>query len=330
MSEMSDIMRSKNYIHIYTSMESCGSQKGIIYVEDVSDRLFWKLVIDTICPERYDIKVFSQQGSCGKRRLEQEYNHLHKDFLVAVDADYDYICPNRNEYSAILNSNPFVLHTFCYSRESYLHTEDAIIYFINSIHLNVNTENCIIQALSIYSEIIFDALCVFTFLHDRDSQEHKENIFNNSIRLQGNKRLLNDDLSINEEAINELRNSVSNYINHCEQFIHSSDDIIRHRDMLSDCGITKNNALLFINGHNLFDGIFSPIYDMYIKLSRKNEMAWVSDNFSEQVARDRKRQVDNHYKDNCKPSTLMYHCREYRNSPFWSKITDKLNDLIIM
>lgn len=325
MSDMSEIMRGGGFIQLYTSIASSGTRKGIIYIEDAVDRLFWERVINAVCPDRYEIKPYSQPGSEGKRKLEREYGNLHKDLLVAVDADYDYICPGRNEFAVALNSNPFILHTYFYSKESYLHTSEAIDFLTNAVHLNIQTEQQIQQALQRYSAIVFDALCLFSWLHNRNAQQFHENDFNQHIQLPNGVRILNDDLIVNEDALEQLRLTAENYLNHYSQYIDDEADFDQHRDILYERGLRPENALLFTNGHALLDKIFRPAYELFIRKCRKNENDWVSENYPENQARDRKNQVRNHYENNCKSTTLIHHCDAYRTASFWQKITQKFS-----
>ncbi|MGK4357114.1 DUF4435 domain-containing protein [Enterobacter cloacae] len=324
MSELSELMRSEAFIRIYTGMASSDSQKGIIYIEDASDRIFWELVVNTVCPGKYDVKPYSRGGAQGKRKLEQEYRNLHKYLLVAVDADYDYLCPNRNEHAQTLNCQPYILHTFFYSRESYINSSNAVDSLTRSIHLNVQTEHQISQVLRRYSSIIYDALSLFSWLHDRDSAQFDEHVFNDSIKLNDGLMLLDENLNINEDALEYVTQSVRTYCQQHEQYIDDLDSYREHCASLSTRGITPENAMLFTNGHNLLDHIFYPIYRMYIKKCRANDLNWVAENYPEIQVRDRKRQVSNHYSDNCRAETLVYHCNEYRDDPFWTKITEKL------
>ncbi|MZK90402.1 DUF4435 domain-containing protein [Citrobacter amalonaticus] len=327
MSEMSDIMRSDGYIRLYTSIASSGSQKGIIYIEDAVDRVFWEKAINAVCPDQYDIKPYSQPGAEGKRKLEREYSKLHKKLLVAIDADYDYICPDRNAYASELDNNPFILHTYFYSKESYIHTPEAIDYLTNSVHLNMKTEHSIHQALQRYSSIIFNALCLFSWLHNRNAQQYRENDFNQCIALPNGVKILNADLTVNEAALHQLTLNVENYMNQYSQHINDDAGFARHREFLSERGLRPDNSLLFTNGHTLLDSIFRPAYDMFIRKSRSNENDWVTAHYNENQVRDRKSQVRNHYDNNCKLTTMLHHCEAYQTTQFWQRITDKLSQI---
>lgn len=323
MADFTDILRSGSFIRGYTGIQS-GQPMGVIYIEDASDRLFWEKIVNRVCPGRYAVKPFSGAGTEGKRKLEKEYQHLHKDRLVGVDSDYDYLCPERNEYSDVLNNSPFVLHTFFYSRESYLHTPEAIEDLTGCIHLHDNINSNIIPALNRYSSIIYEAMLVFSWLHNRDQQQFDEKAFSGSIQLSSGVNILNSDLSLNETAFEGLNESVGHYINHHTQYIDDEESFESHREKLNERGINAENAVLFTNGHNLLDRVFLPIYELFIRNSQRNDIAWVSGNYPAAQIMDRQHQVRNHYKDRCKSATLIHHCESFHASIFWQRIADKL------
>lgn len=327
MPDLTDFMRNPQFIRLYTSIESSGPQRGIILIEDASDRFFWEKVVNTVSPGRYDIKPFSQNGAEGKRALEKEYEHLSKDRLVAVDSDYDYLCPEKNAYASALNSNPFVLHTFLYSRESFISTPEAIDFLTGCIHLHVRLENQLIQAVQSYSRIVYDALYLFSWLHNIDPQQYRENIFNNSIRLPIGTRLLDDELNVNDGVLAQLKQSVDLYIHNHRQYIDDEASYGAYQVVLNSRGITPKNAILFTNGHYLLDAVFHPVYMEFISKNKKKDKEWVAANFPDNEVRSRKNQVDNHYKDNCTAKQLIYRCEAYREAPFWQKITQKLRDI---
>lgn len=324
MSDLSEIMRRAEYVRGYTAIASSGPQKGIIHIEDATDRLFWTKVVNTVCPGRYDIKPFSQPGSEGKRKLEKEYQSLNKEYLVAVDSDYDYLCPDRNEYAAELNANPFVLHTFCYSRESFIHTPEAIESLTDCIYLHEKTECCTLEALQRFSGMVYDALLVFSWLHNQDQQRFKESDFSESFRLPAGVLLLDDDLAVNEVAFESLSRSVQQYTDAHATFISDRESFGQHQEVLRARGITPGNALLFINGHRLLDGVFRPVYEKLIRKSRSTDNEWVETHYPENETQDRKNQVRNHYKENCNARQLLSRCEAYTTSPFWQRITQKL------
>lgn len=326
MPELSETMRSAEFTRLYTAMESSGTQKGIIYIEDATDRPFWEKVLNAVCPGRYDIKPFGQPGSEGKRRLEQEYAHLNKDRLVAVDGDYDYICPQRNEYASCLVESKFVLHTFFYSRESYINTYEAVSHLTDCLYLHVKPDSMLLEALQQYSRTIYPALCLFTWLHNKNQQRFPENHFNMAVMLPDGRSLLNSDLTVNEFTFSSLQQKVEIYISEYSQYIDNEQGYQEHIEALATRGINADHAYLFTDGHYLLDAILHPMLKIVSRECLNRDKAWVEERYPQAAINHRKRQVINHYKDHCNTETLLFHCDAYRTEYFWLKITQKLRD----
>lgn len=325
MSELTDFMRSGAFIKSYTAMQSSGPEKGIIYTEDASDRLFWENVVNKACPGRYDIKPFGSPGSQGKRGLEKEYGHLHQDRLIAVDGDFDYICPRRNEYASHLADNPFVLHTFFYSRECHISTCESLTDIINRIYLHVRSPESISEAILSYSRVIYPALILFSFLHNSDQPVYREDDFSAVIKIPDGACLVNADMTVNEVAIAGVRRNVEEF---CSENAHhieeAGDEYTEHTDTLCRLGVTHDNAYLFTNGHKVLKSLVVPVLQKLSRERQEQDKSWVRDSFSDNSVRDRINQVINYYKTNCNVDFLVSSCEAYKNQEFWRRITEKL------
>ncbi|HDL9610193.1 TPA: hypothetical protein PX826_004807, partial [Escherichia coli] len=76
MSDFERKMKSRAYLQAYTRQQS-GNQpeaRGIMYVENPADRLFWEEVVSQVWPKSYSVKTFALSG---KRELEKEYDKLN-------------------------------------------------------------------------------------------------------------------------------------------------------------------------------------------------------------------------------------------------------------
>ncbi|UXJ04240.1 DUF4435 domain-containing protein [Morganella morganii] len=162
MSGFDSLLKSAKYLQAYTKQQT-GKSRGILYVENPSDRLFWENVIAHVCPEQYSVKSFSLDNAPGKRSLEKEYSKLHRFYIVGVDGDFDYLCPSRHEFANSLNSNPYVIHTFTYSRENVIFNMPSVIDISNRLAFRHHLINDCVSALTEYSKIIFPALSFFLF-----------------------------------------------------------------------------------------------------------------------------------------------------------------------
>ncbi|MTC79501.1 DUF4435 domain-containing protein [Providencia sp. wls1916] len=327
MNDFDSIRSNRDFLNAYNLFTS-SVPAGFLYIEDASDRLFWERLVKSVCPGRYRVMPYSQGGAEAKRSLEREYMNLHQDFIVGVDSDYDYLCSNRNEFAEQLITNQFVLHTFYYSRESYINSPEAIGNILECFHLHKYPENQLLTSLAKYSEIIHPALCLFSWLHNIEWQLHPENLFNMAIRLPEGSKLLNEDLTENDDTINAVKQRVDEYIYTYSSQVNDPQGYSSHLEQLMLRGINKSNAYLFTDGHYLLDGILLPILKMVIMVGQKQDKAWVEQNYRGEAIRQRKNQVVNHYKDNCNTNTLVFQCTAYHSGDFWQRITEKMRKII--
>lgn len=327
MDDFDSIRSNRDFLNTY-NLFITSVPAGLLYIEDASDRLFWERLVESVCPGRYRVMPYSQGGAEAKRSLEREYINLHQDFIVGVDSDYDYLCSNRNEFAGQLSINQFVLHTFYYSRESYINSPEAISNILQCFHLHKYPENQLLTALEKYSETIYPALCLFSWLHNVEWQLHPENLFNIAIRLPEGSRLLNKDLTANENAINAVKQKVDEYIHAYSNQVNDPQGYSSHLEQLIQRGINKGNAHLFTDGHYLLDAILFPILKMVVMAGQDQDKAWVENNYEGEAIGQRKRQVVNHYKDNCNTGTLVFQCTAYHSGDFWQRITEKMRTII--
>lgn len=325
MSETMDFLLRGKFINVYTKMESSDVEKGIIYVEDASDFAFWSKVLKEVCPNRYDIKTYSN-GKQGKRVLEKEYSRLHKELLVAVDSDFDYVCPERNEFSLQLNNNPFILHTVYYSRESYILLPESLDDLTDSITFSDKVESEIHQAMERYSALAFEALKVFSFLHNKNQTQFSETDFSQCLKLPPNTSLLNESMMMDEEIFSTLSCSVNAYVQQLSAFIDDNEGYQRHVDSLEVRNITPDKALLFVDGHDIMDFIVRPLMVSMIKTVKGKELNKVVENYPSGMVKERKNQVHNHFNKKCNLDTLLYQCKAFQKKGVqaWEMLTEQL------
>ncbi|KEY58158.1 DUF4435 domain-containing protein [Serratia sp. DD3] len=329
MDDFDSIRSSRNFLNAY-NVFTTSIPAGFLYIEDASDRLFWEELVKAVCPGRYRVMPYSQGGAEAKRSLEREYINLHQDFIVGVDSDFDYLCCNRNEFAEQLNTNQYVLHTFYYSRESHINSPEAISNILDCFHLHKYPDNQLLASLDKYSKTIYPALCLFSWLHNVKRQMHPENLFNMAIRLPEGSRLLNEDLTVNEETINGVKQKIDEYIHTYSIQVNDSQSYISHLEQLLQRGINTGNAHLFTDGHYLLDGILLPILKMVVMAGQRQDKAWVEQNYDGDAIGQRKSQVVKHYKENCNTKTLVYQCTAYHSGAFWQRIVEKMHKIIGM
>ncbi|HCT5876518.1 DUF4435 domain-containing protein [Proteus mirabilis] len=327
MSEFDNLLKSARYLNAYTRQQT-GKPQGVLFVENPSDRIFWENVIAHVCPNKYSVKAYSLDKAPGKRSFEKDYDKLHSSFIVGVDSDFDYLCPTRHDQAKALNENPFIIHTFVYSRES-------VVFNINSVNdistrlvfRNRLTNDCI-KALIEYSKIIFPALSVFSYAHNCDWQNFKEDQFMKAISLPENKGLLTDELVIDSAVFENIKISSERYI---ESILKNIGDEINKEyccNIMLNRNITPETAYMYINGHYLKDNIIKPMLEL---LKYKNKSKDI-ENVKNMLPKDRWQQsineINNHFKKCCHTESIIHNANSYTSGDIWNSIKSKLNQLV--
>lgn len=322
MSGFDSLLKSAKYLKAYTKQQT-GKPRGVLYVENPSDRLFWENVIAQVCPEQYSVKSFSLEDAPGKRSLEKEYSKLHRFYIVGVDGDFDYLCPDRHEFANSLNNNPYVIHTFTYSRESVIFSIPSVLDISNRLAFRHKlTHDCVV-ALTEYSKIIFSALSVFSYAHNLDWQKFKEDQFTKAISLPLSEKLLTDDLKINTVALDGVRVTSQKYIDTTLNSIGNEIDAKYCCNILTERSITPEIAYMFIEGHYLKDNIVKPMLDLLKRKNKTEDINEVKAKLPKERWKQSINEVENYFKDCCHTESIIHNANCYTSGAIWSLIKEK-------
>ena len=326
MADLIDFIRSQQYLRAYTKQQT-GIESGVMLVESPSDRLFWEKLISHACPGRYLVKHFSEGKAEGKRTLEAEYAHLHSDRIVGVDGDYDYLCPNRSNKALTLNSNAFILHTFCYSRESYASAYESITDIKNRLFYRNRIHDSLIETLQKYSHTIYPALCIFSFLHNSNPNIFLENDFRNAISLNNDERLLDDELNTNTTTLDELQSRIRKYTLELQSNVTDEVSFESYKQFIRGNEINEDNAYMFIDGHYLQDSIVIPMLKSIAAKAKLNDINEIKEKTTPAQQKIKINEVHNHFKDKCNIQSLIFQCHCFMKNIFWDKMTEKLKSI---
>lgn len=326
MSDFDKKMKSSNFMKSYTKYQS-GTTKGLLYVENAADRLFWENVVAHVCPQSYIVKTYSISKAPGKRTLEKEYEKLHKEYIVGVDGDFDYLCPDRHKHATMMNSNPYVLHTFCYSRESIFFSIDSVDEIINRLFFRTKTSDKLASALTEYSKVIFPALSVFSYAHNKDWGKFKENDFNKAISLPFGQHLLTQDLEINTATLEGVKHSVDNYIDNLKKELGEEFDQSSFSKGLIERNVNADIAYMFIDGHYLKDNIIKPMLDLIRRMNKNNDISEIRTTFPEKRWKSEINEIENHFKFCCPTEAVIHAAHSYTSGLCWEMLQSKLKKI---
>ncbi|MBQ0695844.1 DUF4435 domain-containing protein [Providencia stuartii] len=327
MSDFSSFIRNENYIKTYTKQMD-GKEKGLLYIEDPSDRTFWQYVLDNSIPNRFEIKPYSQDSITGKKRFIKEIGNLNSFFVIAVDGDFDYLCKEKNQLSIEINSNPYILHTFSYSIESLYCCMESIHCILNGFHLYEACENQFMDSLVEYSSLIYDVFCLFTYLHNKDCSKYLESDFNEAIKLSGNERLLDDSLLLNKKTFSSLNDRVNAYKNILISDVNDHEDFLKFKSYISDSGVDEKNILMFINGHYLKNQLVKNELVVIKNKVQISDIDFLKRKYSAgECLNDKINQVRNRLRNEFNIDTILNCNTYYTNNNIWFKIIDKAKSI---
>lgn len=328
MASFSDALSNPKYIQGFTLITT-GSVKGLLYVESKNDIGFWRYLIEYIHPKKYEIKPASKLKADGKKTLEKEYSKLNSMCLVGIDSDMDYLCPSRNQYSSELISNPYVLHTFSYSKESFQCSTESIEDITARLVFKDELSSEIVDALGQFSGVIYEALLIHLYRHNKNPELHEDGLLWKSLKLSGNASIINAlDLKINLGAINSIKIKMDDFIT---KYAIDKDEEEEFESYVADTkekGLSEQTAYQFIKGHVLHDTYVYPALKIirdkhYINEKRKIGIECKSK--EKEGERDaRFGELENFYTKNNVLETMINNNLNYASCSLYIKIQDKI------
>lgn len=321
MNEFLDYFTNPNYIGGYNAIMSgnvSDKEKGVVYVEDESDVWFWRTLIEIHFPNQYEYKTASKanKNHQGKIALRQFYQDLNAKILVARDADYDWLCPSQDDLN-----NPYILHTFAYSKESVLMEKKSIDVFFKGIshtHRHNVSMNDVLGKLSV---LIFRGLCwlVSQFLKYKSISNINLDEFNKHYHIL-DKQLILDDLIFDMDVFGVITENIDRHL------AISDNDFHMAKCHLSSYGIDENNAYRFISGHYL-DEFVNKAHEQLCNQLLCKEMNGIRQNFEGKVINERQKQLNHIFKHHF---SLPTYYRQYLiddNDEIHQRILNKIRQI---
>jgi|GEM_PF-3897476 len=314
--------------------------KGIIFIEDENDERFWTEVIEDLAKNRYTFKIATKKslgkGSDevkirGKGALTKLYDTLNKTVMVAVDSDFDYICPENSECAKKLSENKFIIHTFSYSTESVIFCEKSINLISSKIRYNLKISFDINDEIKKISNIIFESFSMFAYLNNKGLSIESSKQYHEIFRFSTSKEMfLDKNYNLCPCIINELTINSNNKKEKYLKYIEDNgllDEYTAYLEYLNNLGLQKDNVYRFIRGHDLEEKIVIPLLECLKHKILNDEISHIDQqtHSNEQIKEETKRKVINIFEEKMNLATMIYNDLSFKEDYIFNKIKEKFS-----
>ena len=319
-----------NYLTDERYVTSYGfNQKGIVYIENEMDYRFWEEIFNEFHPNKYDFKAsFKHDGTRGKDALMELIPSLNKSCILAIDGDFDYICPNHREFGKHF-SNPYVIHTHSYSRESVIYSKSQLISLKSKLRRDEQNQIDVISFIEKISHLQYSTLVGYLFLLNTQRQLSNNIDPHKALKSCEFRKLINYDFTLNEDALLCLEQETLKLENEIYQHIDKqSKKFIDFVEELSEKGLNSKTSYRFISGHVLEGNIILPFFTRMKFLMEKSSVRNVSS--SEESKKNKANSISsiiNYYKTKCGIKTLINNLSICKEDEICSMIRKKVSQI---
>lgn len=294
------MMGNNQYAQTLAKMKS-GKQKnkGVIFIEDISDKAFWEKIAT-----QHIVQLYSENGQpiTGKSKL---LKICSSNQLIAVDSDFDWVCPNHHDESALCSAKKdFILQTYAHGRENLVLSPDYLHDVLNQhfkLYLD-NHDNRIQEIVQKLAECWFEPYRKFLFLKDNGFSQFTHKHWIKHITFKG-KESQEIALKLNFEKYEQRLLELDNHLN---QYITNEQNYQEFCEHLTKQGFSKQRVYGFIQCHSWKDKFVFPIIEMICSQRIKTEMRSIGNYFQGKELSNRRGQINKHFKENCGIQTILH------------------------
>lgn len=216
----------------------------------------------------FEVMLPSRTSLCKGKKIalaNELGERLGRCMIACVDADYDYLMQGATLTSATVCKNPYVFHTYVYAIENFQCYAPAlqnvcVMATLNDRHL-FNFEEFLTQ----YSEIVWPLFVwnVWAYRYGVYKQFSMLDFYH-IVQLK----------EINyyhpEQTLDHLRRLVNSKISRLQaQFPQGKSTYKPLRTEMLNLGLTPQTTYLYMRGHDIFDGIVTPLLGGICEMLRR-------------------------------------------------------------
>ena len=226
-----------------------------VYVEGYEDVAFWRGIFDRYEHDelRFEVSVPQRDNLAkGKKVLMQMIPESGPDMLLCVDSDFDYLFGEQTEQSRLVNTSPYMFHTYAYAADNFL-------CFAPSLHnlcVRATKNDTRIFDFELFLENYSRTIYPLFLWYACSAQEGVENVFpliefRSSVKLNYLEVENNgaDTLAWLQRQVEKRLESLRRHRPNWDNYLDAFDRRLRKR------GVTPESAYLFMQGHTLMDNV---------------------------------------------------------------------------
>lgn len=232
-----------------------GRRLIMVMVEGYEDVAFWRGIFDEFESEKITFEVTvptSDDLAKGKMTLLRQAHSCDDCFIMCMDSDFDYLFADQTAQAKLINSSPYLFHTYTYATENYLCYAPSL----HNVCVKATKNDARIfdfeQFFAAYSRTIFPLFVWYAY----SAQTSTPKIFplakfRNAVRLG-----YLDSSNNGAGTITWLSRQVQRLVDTLEK---DNPQIVpqltEFKKLLYNRGVTKENVYLFMHGHTLMNNV---------------------------------------------------------------------------
>lgn len=322
----SDYLFDQDFIRSRSIIMSNDARSRLMYVENELDISFWKKILGIELSNIYEFNTSydgpgsSETSARGKFRFEKFYEKANLYAVFAVDSDFDHLTPNKSNRHQHLLTNPFILHTYGYNKESLTNCLENLTHCLDEFYYTERADIDIRYFFEQYSNCIKDFLIKYICLVNKGTAPYDEKVFHS--KIIPNEGFIKEVL--HDKQWQEFQNSMNDMSNELEPLLEDCN-LEDTKELFLKHGLEENNAYLFMNGHKLQKNVVAIVIKEVKHYLRTKEIEKIKQNgFSGKRLGDKMLEIDNHFKENCKFEVIRYTSDKFLNDDFMNRIKEQL------
>lgn len=229
----------------------------IAFVESYDDIAFWRTLLDDFETDEFYFQIMLPSHKSltkGKKQVLMnllDSKGLGNNLIACVDSDYDYLLQDANKQSRLLNTHPYILHTYAYAIENFQCYADALHEVCVQATLNDRVIIDFPAFMNSYSQIVYPLfLWHLWFTRQGNSKLFPMGEMSACTCIQ------EIDIHQPERTLNQIEKRVRNQLTRLEKRYAAQQEKVKHFGKeLEDLGLKPECTYLYMQGHHIFEHV---------------------------------------------------------------------------